>query len=81
MVAASYHPRILSLKYGQTGNVKPLIVQRSLSFAVKWQHLDLKVSYNSLPNQEIIRIQNDTRSWECKPRREKKDSNSKMVPT
>ena len=62
MVALSYHPRILSLKYGQTGNVKPLIdVQRSLSFAVKWQHLDLKVSYNSLPNQEIIRIQNDTR--------------------
>ena len=61
MVAASYHPRILSLKYGQTGNVKPLIVQPSLSFAVKWQHLDVKVSYNSLPNQEIIRIQNDTR--------------------
>ena len=27
---------------------------------VTW-HLDLKVSYNSLPNQEIIRIQNDTR--------------------
>ena len=61
MAAASYHPRILSPKYGQTGNVKPLIVNRSLSFAVKWQHLDLKVSYNSLPKQEIIGIQNDTR--------------------
>ena len=59
MAAVSYHPQILSPKYGQMGNVKPLIVNRSLSFAVKWQHLDLKVSYKSLPNQEIIGIQND----------------------
>ena len=42
--APSYHPRNLSPKYGQTGNVKPLIANRSLSFAVKWSNLDLKVS-------------------------------------
>ena len=28
-------PRILSSKYGQTGNVKPLTPNRSLSFVVK----------------------------------------------
>ena len=45
MAAASYHPRIVSPKYGQTGNVKPLTAnRRSLSFAVKWPNLDLKVS-------------------------------------
>ena len=44
VAAASYHPRILSPKYGQTGNVKPLTANRSLSFAVKWPILDLKVS-------------------------------------
>ena len=45
VAAASYHPRILSPKYGQTGNVKPLTAnRRSLSFAVKWPNLDLKVS-------------------------------------
>ena len=44
MAAASYHPRILSPKYGQTGNVKPLTANHSLSFAVKWPNLDLKVS-------------------------------------
>ena len=45
IAAASYHPRILSPKYGQTGNVKPLTAnRRSLSFAVKWPNLDLKVS-------------------------------------
>ena len=41
---ASYHPRIWSPKYGQTGNLKPLTANRSLSFAVKWPNLDLKVS-------------------------------------
>ena len=41
MATASYHPRILS---GQTGNVKPLSANRSLSFPVKWPNLDLKVS-------------------------------------
>ena len=40
MAAASYHPRILSPKYGQTGKVKPLTAKRSLSFAVKWPNLD-----------------------------------------
>ena len=44
MAAASYHPRILSPKYGQTGNVKPLTADRNLAFAVKWPNLDLKVS-------------------------------------
>jgi len=44
MTAASYHPRILSPNYGQTGNVKPLTANRSLSFPVKWPNLDLKVS-------------------------------------
>ena len=45
IAAASYHPRILSPKYGQTGNLKPLTAnRRSLSFAVKWPNLDLKVS-------------------------------------
>ena len=45
MAAASYHPRIVSPKYGQTGNVKPLTANcRSLSFAVEWPNLDLKVS-------------------------------------
>ena len=45
MAAASYHPRIVSPKYRQTGNVKPLTAnRRSLSFAVKWPNLDLKVS-------------------------------------
>ena len=33
--SASYHPRVLSPKYGQTGYVKPLTANRSLSFAVK----------------------------------------------
>ena len=44
MAAASHHPRILSPKYWQTGNVKPLTANGSLSFAVKWPNLDLKVS-------------------------------------
>ena len=39
MAAVSYLPRC-----GQTGNVKPLTANRSLSFAVKWPNLDLKVS-------------------------------------
>ena len=41
---ASYHPRIWSPKYGQTFNLKRLTANRSLSFAVKWPNLDLKVS-------------------------------------
>ena len=35
MAAAKYHPRILSPKYGQTGNVKLLTANGSLSFTVK----------------------------------------------
>ena len=45
--AASYHLRILSARYGQTGNMKPLTTNRSLSFAVKWPNLDLKVSISN----------------------------------
>ena len=44
MAAASYHQRIFSPKYGQTGNVKRLTANYSLSFAVKWPNLDNKVS-------------------------------------
>ena len=44
MAVASYHRQILSPKYGQTGNVKPLTANRSLSFAVKWPNLNLKFS-------------------------------------
>ena len=40
----SYHPRIGGPKHGQTGNMKPLNANRSLSFAVKWPNLELKVS-------------------------------------
>ena len=43
MAAASYHPRILIAKYGQTDNVKPLTTNRSLPFAVRRPNLDLKV--------------------------------------
>ena len=44
VAAVSYLPRILIPRCGQTGNVKPLTANRSLSFAVKWPNLDLKVS-------------------------------------
>ena len=43
IAAASYRLRILSPKYGQTGYVKPLTTNGSLTFAVKWPDLDLKV--------------------------------------
>ena len=44
MAAASYRPRILIPKYGQTDNVKPLTANCGLPFAVRWPNLDLKVS-------------------------------------
>ena len=47
MAAVSYHPRIVSPKYGQTGNVIPLTANRGLPFAVRWPNLDLKVSKKS----------------------------------
>ena len=34
MAAASYHPRILIPKYGQTDSVKPLTANRGLPFVV-----------------------------------------------
>ena len=44
MAAASYYPRILIPKYGQTDNVKPLTANRGLPFAERWPNLDLKAS-------------------------------------
>ena len=35
MAAASYHPRILIPKYGQTDSVKPQTANRGLPFAVR----------------------------------------------
>ena len=35
MAAANYYPRIVTLKYGQTGKLKPLTANHSLSVAVK----------------------------------------------
>ena len=35
MAAASYHPRILIPKYGQTDSVKPLTANRGFRFAVR----------------------------------------------
>ena len=35
MAAVNYYPRIVTLKYGQTGKLKPLSANHSLSFAVK----------------------------------------------
>ena len=62
MAAASYHPRILSSKYGQMGNVKPLHANHSLSFAVKWPNLDLKVSIK-VSNEAGSRVRT-TCDWE-----------------
>ena len=44
MSAATYRQQILSPRYGQTGNVKPLTANCSLSFAVEWSNLGLKAS-------------------------------------
>ena len=41
MAAASYHPWILSPRYGKTGNVQQLTANGKLSFAVKWPNLIL----------------------------------------
>jgi len=43
MEAASYHPRILLPKYGQTDNVKPLTANGK-PMILRWPNLDLKVS-------------------------------------
>ena len=42
MVAASYHPRIVSPKYGQTGNLRLLTAKRGFQFTARWLNLDLK---------------------------------------
>ena len=46
MAAASYHPRILIPKYGQTGSVKPLSANTRIAFCGKiiWPSFDRKVS-------------------------------------
>ena len=46
MVAASYHPRIVSPKYGQTGNLRLLTAKRGFQFTARWLNLDLEVYYN-----------------------------------
>ena len=46
MVAASYHLRIVSPKYGQTCNLRLLTAQRGFQFAARWLNLDLEVYYN-----------------------------------
>ena len=40
MATTSYHPQILSSKYGQTVNVNPLTANCSLLFVVRWPKLD-----------------------------------------
>ena len=52
--AASYHPRILSPKYGQTASLKPLTANRRLPFAVRWPDLVFKVSFTSLNSSPYI---------------------------
>ena len=57
MAVATYRQQILSPKYGQTGNVKPLTANRSLLFAVKWSNLGLKAS--------DISTLSARRQWKC----------------
>ena len=64
MAAASYHPRILSPKYWHTGNVKPLIANRSLPFTVKWPDLDLKVSNLSIKSVKLASLVNGSQTPE-----------------
>ena len=66
MAAASYHPRILSPKYEHSGNVKPLTVNRSLLFAVKWPDLDLKVSNLSIKSVKLAFLVNSRQTPEYK---------------
>ena len=42
-----FNPRILSPKYGQTANVKPLTANRGLPFVVRLLNLDLNLSFSS----------------------------------
>ena len=57
MAVATYRQQILSPKYGQTGNVKPLTANRSLLSAVKWSNLGLKAS--------DISTLSARRQWKC----------------
>ena len=66
MAAASYHPRILSPKYGHTCNVKPLTVNRSLLFAVKCPDLDLKVYSLSIKLVRLASLVNSRQTPEYK---------------
>ena len=56
MEAARYHLGILSPKYGQASNVEQHLARRGLPFAVRWPHLDLKVSI-------IVKTSRDTSKW------------------
>ena len=56
MEAARYHLGILSPKYGQASNVEQHLARRGLPFAVRWPHLDLKVSI-------IVKTSRNTSKW------------------
>ena len=49
-----FHSRSSSLKYRQTGNMKPLIANRGLPFAVRWANLDFKVSIWLLSKTALV---------------------------
>ena len=51
MAPASYHTEILIPKYGQADNMKPLIPNHGLSFAIRWPNLNLN------PLNPTIKIQ------------------------
>lgn len=62
MATASYHPRILSPRYGQTDNVKSLTANRSLPFApVKCALKTIMPSPTLEAYQEIYGNQSDQR--------------------
>ena len=56
MEVARYHLGILSPKHGQASNVEQHLARRGLPFAVRWPHLDLKVSI-------IVKTSRDTSKW------------------
>ena len=54
MTAASYHPRILFPKYGQTDIVKPLTANRGLSFAVSIKQFIIGRGFSDIRNSEVL---------------------------
>ena len=69
MAAASYHPRILIPKYGQTGNVKPLTANRGLPFAVRWQTSILRslvLRLRLTANVNLFHVRNQVSPFLCR---------------